>query len=346
MPRVDVVVPCYQYGRYLRSCVESILSQAAGDVRVLIIDNASTDDSAEVARQLAAEDARVEVVVHAENVGATASFNEGIAWAEAEYFLQLDADDLLAPGCLQRALEVMEKHPEIAFTYGYEALLYPDGSMQRPDAEGESPDWQIVSGRQFVESVCAFPRNLVGAPTVLRRTSAQKQAGYYRPELPYADDLEMWLRLAMFGSVASTKMIQGIRRVHALQMSSDYRNSMVRDFTEREAAIASFFANEGRVLPDGQRLLSQAKRQLGAHAYWSAVSHLCRGYTRESWRLLKFSLSRRPSAAVLPPLGWLLRMDRPIARLGDVLREAWLRAPVRKLSGTGSAWLVGVLCLG
>ena len=59
MSTVDVVVPCYNYGRYLRACVDSILTQRDVDVRILIIDDMSNDSSEEVGRALAREDARV-----------------------------------------------------------------------------------------------------------------------------------------------------------------------------------------------------------------------------------------------------------------------------------------------
>jgi glycosyltransferase involved in cell wall biosynthesis len=56
---VDIAIPCYQYGRFLRQCVTSVLTQGIDAARVLIIDNSSTDDSVEVAQQLAAEDRRL-----------------------------------------------------------------------------------------------------------------------------------------------------------------------------------------------------------------------------------------------------------------------------------------------
>ena len=330
MVGVDVVIPCYQYGRYLRDCVTSVLSQGIDQVRVLIIDNASTDNSVEVARQLASEDNRVQVVANQRNVGATASFNAGIEWASAEYFVELDADDLLAPGCLKRALSAMQAHPNISFTYGIEAFVLPDGSMQVHSGHSEAAAWKIQSGREFIAEICRLPKNYVGAPTVVRRTSAQKLAGYYRPELPYTDDLEMWLRLASVGDVANISRMQGIRRIHELQMSSDYRNRMVRDFTEREAAFKSFFANEGRSVRGADKLLEQAVDSLAEHAYWSAVSHFLRGYFRDSGQLFKFCLSRRPGAAIFPPIGWLLRTDRPFSRAEQVLRDAVRR---RRASG-------------
>ena len=66
MASVDVVIPCYQYGRFLRDAVTSVLSQGISQLRVLVIDNASTDNSLEVATQLALEDRRVEVIAHRE----------------------------------------------------------------------------------------------------------------------------------------------------------------------------------------------------------------------------------------------------------------------------------------
>ena len=101
-------MPCYQYGRFLRDSVGSILSQGVDELRVLIVDNASTDNSAEVAQEIARGDTRVEFVLHAFNRGQHASYNEAIDWASSEYFMIFDADDVLAPGALARAITIME----------------------------------------------------------------------------------------------------------------------------------------------------------------------------------------------------------------------------------------------
>ena len=63
MPNIDVLVPCYRYGHFLRECVSSVLTQEGVDVRVLIIDDASNDGSADVANKLSSENGRVEVAV-------------------------------------------------------------------------------------------------------------------------------------------------------------------------------------------------------------------------------------------------------------------------------------------
>jgi glycosyltransferase involved in cell wall biosynthesis len=322
MASVDVAIPCYQYGRYLRDCVTSVLTQTGATLRVLIIDNASTDDSLEVARQLAAEDPRVEVVAHKKNVGAHASYNEGVDWARADYFLLLDADDLLAPGSLARAVATLEACPEVSFAHGTEAFLLPDGTVRIYNREHESESWHIVSGDAFIRQLCRTSANAVAAPTVLRRTSAQKAAGYFRPELPYTDDVEMWMRLARFGHVAKTPAVQAVRRLHAVQHGDSYKSNIVRDFNEREAAFESFFTREGAAMPDCKALLAQSRRSLGEHAYWAAMARLCRGQLGAGLELLQFSIRRKPSVVAVPPIGWLLRANRVADRISEVLGEA------------------------
>ena len=69
LPRLDVIVPCYNYGRFLRACLGSVLDQTGCQVRALIIDDCSADDSLDIARAIAAEDSRVQVLAHAVNRG-------------------------------------------------------------------------------------------------------------------------------------------------------------------------------------------------------------------------------------------------------------------------------------
>ena len=115
MPTVSVVIPCYCYGRFLRDSVGSALNQDGVDVRVLIIDDASPDDSWDVAEALAAEDDRVEVRRHRVNQGHIATYNEGLLeWAEGDYSVLISADDLLTPGALARATSVLDARPNVA----------------------------------------------------------------------------------------------------------------------------------------------------------------------------------------------------------------------------------------
>ena len=106
---VDVVIPCYNYGRYLKTSVNSVLSQVGVEVRVLVIDDASSDDSEAIAGKLASAESRVTFRKHAVNKGHIATYNEGlIDWSEADHTVLLSADDMLAPGSLSRAVAIMD----------------------------------------------------------------------------------------------------------------------------------------------------------------------------------------------------------------------------------------------
>lgn len=334
MPRMDIGIPCYNYGRFLRDCANTVLSQSFSDLRVLIVDNASTDDSLDIARQIACEDSRVEVLAHRENRGPHASYNACVEWAASDYFLLLDADDLLAPGAVERAVGIMDRHSNLAFTYGTELRLeFGGGTIPRLLDADKPAEWDIRSGRDFIQAQVDAAICTVGASTVIRRTSAQKAAGGYRPALKFADDWELWMRLASFGGVAVTPAVQAIRRLHPHTHSTAYDKNPVDDFVEREAAFRSFFATEGKDMPDRDALMRQLRHNLAALTYWSGLSHIARGYRREGASLLKFCLQRRPSALLLPPLSHLGQMANPFERAKDIVLEAvtgrphgrWLR---------------------
>jgi glycosyltransferase involved in cell wall biosynthesis len=303
---IDVVIPNYNYGRHLRGCVESVLSQGVDALRVLIIDNASTDNSAAVAREIAAADPRVELRLRRKNQGPHASFNEGIDWARSDYFLILCSDDMLAPGALKSAIDAMEEHPEVHLTYGATRFVVDDEAAVTV-SEQQQPEWKIDEGSAFLRSLCKSGRNFVSGPTVVVRTAIQKRVGHYNVALTHTDDLEMWLRISLHGAVAATDRVQAIARVHASNQSATVGN--LRQWSvEFEAAFTSFFSRDGAELANSVLLLQEARRALSDRAYWSGISLMCRGEPGGRaliWRALKL----RPSAAVVPPFGYLLNRD-------------------------------------
>lgn len=295
MTSIDVAIPCFNYGRFIRASVESVLAQDV-DVRVLVIDNASTDNSVEVARQLAAEDSRVEVLARTRNLGPHASYNEAIDWASSDYFLLLDADDVVSNGALKRATDCLRADPAIAFCHGAEALVATEGNIPLADWDDEQTPvaWRTCSGRAFLEKFAARPENFVGSTTVVRRTDVQKAAGYYRSSLPYTDDLELWLRLARHGDVAETSAVQGIRRIHGKQVTETYRRRPVQDFRAHLDAFESFFAQEGAEIAQDDAIRKRIRLKMGANAYWFGKWRLEEGDTANGEECIAFGLRLNP----------------------------------------------------
>ena len=320
IPTVDIAVPCYNYARFLRDAVESILKQSFRDLRVLIIDNGSHDASGDVARRLAAEDERVDMRVFTRNIGPHGCYNAGLDWASADYIFLLDADDLLTPGSLERGVAIMEQNNNIAFSYSAELFMgLGDDAHSVPSIAPKPMEWRITPGAEFVRQRCCDPRNIVGAPTVLRRTSAQKRIGHYRASLPYTDDLEMWLRLATVGDVAEANTPQGIRRVHGAQASEAYREVPARDFVERIAAFESFFAHEGAAMADAGEMLALVRKTIGEEVFWYGRGRHREGDRANAALCIKYGLELYPLANVPRLLKWLLSGEASLHEAGVYL---------------------------
>lgn len=262
MSRIDVIIPCYNYGRYLSECVRSVLSQEGSDVRVLIIDDCSRDDSLALARRIAAGEPRIEVRAHAVNQGHIATYNEGIDWVSAPFMLLLSADDLAAPGAFPRAISLMEAHPGIAFVHGTSPAFHDRQDL--PCAPSAGPHRaHVQAGMDFIRAICRRPANPVETATAIVRTSCQRRVGGYRPSLPHAGDMEMWLRLAAVGDVGVIEGVQAYTRLHGTNMRLNYSRGLVpEDFRQRMAVFSSFFAEHAASIPDAAPLEATARRQL------------------------------------------------------------------------------------
>lgn len=320
MARIDIAIPCYNYGRFLGGCVESVLSQGVEDLRILIIDNASSDDSVTVARSFARADPRIAVRARPVNLGPQASFNEAVDWAASDYFLILSADDRLAPGALARAIAVLDANPSVSMTHGQAISVMPGGPAIPPAPRGEA-GWTIIEGPAFIERFCLRAVNHISGCTAIVRTASQKTAGHYRAHIPHTDDFEMWMRLAMLGRIAETDAVQGVSLIHGANLSAYYHAEQTRDLIAMKDAFDSFFRDEGARLARAEALYAQAIASIGERAYWSALSHAVRGHGATGWALMKLALRLRPMNAALPPVRYLMRMDRPLHRMSAVLAE-------------------------
>lgn len=268
MSSVSVVIPCYNYGAFLSECVRSVLDDQPGsDVRVLIIDDASSDGSAEVARQLAAADYRIDVVVHPDNRGLIATCNEGLMdWADGDYCLLISADDKLTPGALGRATQLLDEHPEVGFAYGHVLTFHQD--RPAPVACTKLRGTTIWPGHSWLLHMFKVGANPIASPGVVVRTSLQHRVGPYDFRLPHTSDLEMWLRLSAYADVGYMRADQAYYRRHGSNMSSAYTASM--DMRERRRAYDVLLEHVGGDLPQVGKLAEIVHRRFALEALRAA----------------------------------------------------------------------------
>jgi|SRR3984957_8302978 FkbM family methyltransferase len=265
MSSVDIVVPCYNYGRYLKRCVVSILSQRDVSVRVLILDDASPDNTPAVAEQLAVADRRVIYVRNEVNLGLIGTANKGVMdWAAADYVVLLSADDALTQGSLARAAKLMDARPEVVLTYGMALMMHDNG----PELETEDlhdPEFAVVPGGLYLRRMFDYG-NAVPSPCAVMRTSIQHRIGGYNRLFKHTSDVDMWMRAAAVGSIGVVNAVQGFYRWHTTNMSAAYQLRPVGDRAEVLATCEEFFKVHGKEYPESGEWLKQMKRRFGNEA--------------------------------------------------------------------------------
>ena len=317
MSTVDVVIPCYNYGRYLRGCVASVLSQTEANVRVLVIDDASSDDTAQIGQELAASNRKVEFRRHEVNKGHIATYNEGlIGWSTADYTVLLSADDMLTPGSLGRAAPLWRPTRTSAW-FTVERFISSRRQSSQESALVSTPTNDFPEPNGW-KARCRAGHNVISSPEVVVRGKIQRAVGGYCAELPHAGDLEMWMRIAAISSIAYVRRIpQAFYRVHAASMQRTKYRSSLRDLRQRKTAFTTFFQQYRHVVTDAEHMHDMANRALAREALWDA----CRAYDRDqleqtgAHELVEFALTTYPKASSLPEYAQLRRRQR----LGPVI---------------------------
>jgi len=178
-PLVTFVVPCYNYGRFLRDCLRGIFGQQGGfeEIEVIAIDDFSTDDTWDLLTRW--DDPRLKRLRHSANRGHVATVNEGLSAARGKFVARIDPDDRYRPSFLANLLPLFEKDPRIGFVYGDAAMIDATGEITAercPQPHGGRPfdGWALLD---------ILKRNYICAPTAIARREA------WQKHLPIWDGL-------------------------------------------------------------------------------------------------------------------------------------------------------------
>jgi hypothetical protein len=303
---VTAVIPCYNYGHYLGQAVDSVLSQPDVSARVIIVDDASTDDSLAVARQLADADPRITVIAHEVNQGHIATYNDGLYAVETTYLTLLSADDLLAAGSLGRAAALMEAHPTVGMVYGQPVEF--SGAPPSTPRSGRAPDtWIRWGGREWIRIACLRGRCFILSPEVVMRTEAVREIGGYNSGLPKSGDLEYWLRTASRWDVGRINgWVQAYYRQHETNMHVTTLPSMAADIRHRVLAFEYLLGTDfARAATNGPQLFRRACTALARESLMLAMRELDAGGNIGTAADL-----RAAAVDVMPPVDRTMRMRR------------------------------------
>lgn len=216
-PRTAVVIPCYNGRRFLAACLSSIRNLRRDGVEVVVVDDGSTEEIADVVEEVYPE-ARY---IRQTNQGPGAARNRGLAETSAPYVRFIDCDDYLLPtAALDRQVAVLDGWPDVGLIYGQslkvDDLGRPIGLRRPPFA----PQGYIRSG--FEELYYLLFGNYITTSGAVVRRSVIEAAGGFRTDIIGPEDWDCWLRVAKLGSVAYLAEPVVAYRVHEQSITARY----------------------------------------------------------------------------------------------------------------------------
>ncbi|WP_425146788.1 glycosyltransferase family 2 protein [Deinococcus sp.] len=207
-PAVSVLLPTHNNAPYLRAAVGSVLAQTYSDFELIVIDDASSDETAGLLGELAAQDKRIRVLTNPRPLGIERSLNLALEQAQAALIARMDGDDLCLPPRLERQVAALASQPQVV-ALGCQVQTFGDVQMRY--------DYPLTAPEARAHSVFAVP---LCHPATLMRRGALEAVGGYPLDAPFAEDYALWARLLEEGEIANLPQVLLRYRRHAESVTS------------------------------------------------------------------------------------------------------------------------------
>jgi glycosyltransferase involved in cell wall biosynthesis len=259
MPKVDIIVPAYNAARFLPEALESVVAQTFTDWRILLVDDGSTDHTAEIVSQFADRLGPKLSYIRQENRGLPAARNSAIRNASAPFLALLDADDVWLPDRLAESLQRFNR-PEIGLVYGFVSRIDVDGNTVT------THDKMLRNAEGYIASAI-YARNIdLPCPTITFRSECVDLVGDFDESMRATEDRDLWLRIAQHYEIARVPKVIALYRISPGAMTSDTErmfSAQVRfldkhygspgcDGRARRVALSSLYRQRAEAL-DGRR---------------------------------------------------------------------------------------------
>jgi len=246
-PHVSVIIPCYNYGRYLSDAVNSVLAQTYNDFEIIIVNDGSTDNSKEIAEQLIDAYPNHQIIlINQENSGQPAySRNRGISKARGKYILCLDADDMIAPTMLEECINLLGNDRSIAIAY-----------TDRQDFDGVD---QVVQAGNYDFSRLIYANHI--SYCAVFRKEVWMEVGGYRTNVKGCEDWDFWI-------AAGARGYFGLRIPKPLFLyrrhDTGIYQEVIGDFKNKFAGVVlnnrELYGNE--IIAEAEKLLAGSHNEL------------------------------------------------------------------------------------
>lgn len=235
---ISVVIPTYNYARFLGAMVQSALSQTYRHIEVIVVDDGSTDDTAEVVRRFLS-DSRVRVHIQ-ENQGCIRAMNKGFELSTGGFVAFCGSDDLWHPGHLQQLMEGFRQHPQAGLIF--DNGEYFDDSSGRNEGRVIPEHIAKDLARRPTRLDDVFKKNWITNCTFLVRRSVLETTGLFDPNVYMTGDLHLLYRIAAEWPVYFVDYIGARIRMHGNNMTSvnrhyEYGVKCLEDIRDRHPKV-------------------------------------------------------------------------------------------------------------
>lgn len=238
-PLIDMVVPVFNGAGTVQAAIESIQVQTLTNIRILVVDDGSTDDTPRLLAKMAAGDPRLQIM-RQPNSGIASALNTGLAECRAEFVARQDADDLSDPQRLEYQLNYMRQHPECVGVSGAARLIDELGRFSGVVTRLLSPD--LAADANWIPAKEPYLM-----PFPMARLSALRAVGGYRYFI-VSEDSDLYWRMQEHGRLHNMDVVLGEYRMHSTSISgSSIGNGRTMALSSQLAAISALRRRTGRV---------------------------------------------------------------------------------------------------
>ncbi len=219
MPKVSVIIPTYNYGKYIEKAIDSVFAQTYRDFEIIVVDDGSTDNTREIIETRYKDKVRY---FYQKNKGAPAARNKGIKESRGEYLAFLDADDWFAPENLKYKVKVLDNNTDIGWIYS--DWYYIDEKGEIIDKASNRYSFHDRKLEGDISSELFSGGNYITTDSVLLRKQCFEKVGGFDEILPAFQDYELWLRVSLCFEVNFINEVLVYYLVHPNSISSQKIN--------------------------------------------------------------------------------------------------------------------------
>lgn len=259
VPSISILMPVYNCALYLAEAIESILNQTFTDFELIVLDDGSTDGSAEIAKSY--NDSRIVYHCNEKNLGLANNLNVGLRMAKGKYIARMDGDDISLPERLQTQIDFLDSNPDIDLCSCGMRMFGADNQIWIRDRDFED-----------VKITMLFYSPILHASALWRKASFEQNKLYYSQEAFPAEDYELWSRAVFYCKLVNIPELLYLYRIHGKQVTktdmrtmeksreiqSNYIQKTIPSISDLDVCdfVDNFLHNEGRSLLELEKLKS------------------------------------------------------------------------------------------